>query len=92
LNNLKEQVEATYTKLPVIKQRIEILQNLETTKPLTDGIQQKLGKKAAVYVSEQPTPENQWMLYNILTYYISHLVEKRMRAAYQMKVSRLFKL
>lgn len=92
LNNLKEQVEATYTKLPIIKQRIEILQNLETTKSLTDGIQQKLGKKAAVYVSEQPKPENQWMLYNILTYYISHLVDKRMRAAYQMKVSRLFKL
>jgi hypothetical protein len=92
LNNLKEQVESTYSQIPVIKERITILQNLDTTPTLTDEIKKKLGKKASAYVAEQPSLENQWMLYNILTYYISHLVDKRMRAAYQMKVSRLFKL
>ena len=82
----------TYDQIPVIKDRIVILQNLKVPKELTDEVEQKLGKTAAAYVEEQVTPENQWMLYNILTYYISHVIEKRMRAAYQMKVSNIFKL
>jgi len=92
LSNLKQQLELTYDQIPVIKDRIVILQNLKVPKELTDEVEQKLGKTAAAYVEEQVTPENQWMLYNILTYYISHVIEKRMRAAYQMKVSNIFQL
>ncbi len=92
LNNLKEQIEATYEKIPVIKERISILQNLEANQTITDEIEKKLGKKISAYVAEQPKPENQWALYNILTYYISHLIEKRLRAAYQLRASKIFKL
>lgn len=92
LSNLKGQLEATYHQIPVIRERISILQNLNVNQSQLDGVTERLGKKAAAYVAEQPSPENQWILYNYLTYYISHLVDQRMRATNQMKVSRLFRL
>ena len=92
LNNLREQIEATYDKIPIIKERISILQNMGATQGVTEEIEKKLGKKISAYVTEQPKPENQWALYNILTYYISHLIDKRMRASYQMRASKIFKL
>ena len=92
IDNLKEQIEETYDQIPVIKDRIEILQNLEVTKELQENITDKLGKGIGGYVNKQETLENQWKLYNYLTYYISHIVHQRMRASYQMKVSRLFQL
>lgn len=92
LSNLKSQVEATYNQIPVIKERISILQNLTVNQSQIEEVTEKLGKKAATYVTDQPTPENQWILYNYLSYYISHLIDQRMRATYQMKVSNLFRL
>lgn len=92
VNNLVEEVEATYEQIPVIKNRIEILQSLEPTEALTEQITKQLGRGVTDYVEEQEVPENQWKLYNYLTYYISHVVQQRMRAQYQMKVSKLFEL
>jgi hypothetical protein len=92
LGNLKEQLEQTYEHIPVIKQRIEILQNIKITDELKSEVESRMGKTIAKYVEDQTPPINQWALYNILTYYVSHLVEKRMRASYQMKVSKLFRL
>jgi len=92
VDNLIEQVEATYEQIPVIKNRIEVLQSLEPTETLTEQITKQLGRGVADYVEEQEVPANQWKLYNYLTWYISHAVQQRMRAQYQMKVSRLFEL
>jgi len=92
LDNLKDQAEQTYDQIPVIKQRIEILQNLEVGKSLIESVEKKLGKKAMKRVTEQPPALNQWILYNYLTWYISHVVDLRMRAAYPLLVSKLFKL
>ena len=92
VDNLIEQVEATYKQILVIKQRIEILQNFEPTEVLTEQITKQLGRGISDYVEVQEAPLNQWKLYNYLTYYISHNIEQRMRAQYQMKVSRLFEL
>ncbi len=92
LGNLKEQLEQTYDQIPVIKQRIEVLQSISVTNIIKTEVETKMGKTVAKYVEEQKSPVNQWALYNILTYYVSHIVEQRMRAAYQMKVSKLFKL
>ena len=92
LGNLKQQLEQTYDQIPVIKQRIEILQSIKVTDTIKTEVETKMGKTVAKYVEEQKSPVNQWALYNILTYYVSHLVEQRMRAAYQMKVSKLFRL
>lgn len=92
IENLKEQVELTYEQIPVIQNRIQILQNIEVTQTLTESVDKKLGKTISKFIEEQPKPENQWVLYNYLTYYISHLIEKRLRAGYQMQVSKLFSL
>lgn len=92
LNNLKEQVEQSYSQIPVIKKRIEMLQNIDVTKSLEESVEKQLGKTIANHIHNQPNPENQWILYNYLTWYISHVIDLRMRAAYQMKISRLFKL
>lgn len=92
LDNLAEQVEQTYEKIPVIKERIDIMQNIGVPKGLSDSVEKQLGKTVARYVQEQPAPVNQWVLYNYLTWYISHVIDKRLQAAYQMKVSKMFGL
>ena len=92
LGNIKEQLQSTYDKIPVLKNRIEILQSLSVTKSIKEDVERKLGKTVSKYVAEQKRPKNQWLLYNILTYYVSHLIEKRLQTAYQIKVSKLFKL
>lgn len=96
LDNIKEQIENTYQSLPVIQHRIEQLQNTKVDKVLRQSIESKLGKKAYKYVEEQENEikkaQNQWILYNLLTYHISHNLEQRMRAQYQLEVSKLFKL
>lgn len=96
ISNLQEQVEATYEKIPVIKHRIETLQELKVTDDLRMNIERKLGKTVTKYIEEQEKETrksaNQWILYNILTYYISHELKQRMRAQYQFEVSKLFQL
>ena len=55
-----------------------------------------LGKKIACYINEQEDEfqkaKNQWVVYNYCTYFISHQIQPRLRAGYQMEVSRIFKL
>ncbi len=92
VDNLKQQIEDTYDQIPVIKERIEILQNMESIGDYEGQIPKLLGKGIADYVEEQPKAENAWLLYNQLTHYISHNVQQRMRAGYQLKVSKMFKL
>jgi hypothetical protein len=92
LNNLKAQIEATYEQIPVISERIQILQNLNVNKALSESVEKNLGKRISNYVKEQKRPENAWILYNYLTWYISHNIDVKLRAAYQMRISRMFAL
>ncbi|HZW40414.1 MAG TPA: DUF932 domain-containing protein [Ignavibacteriaceae bacterium] len=92
LNNLIEQVNQTYDSIPVIKERIELLQGMKVTKTLIESVDKQLGKKVIKQVHNQKSPGNQWILYNYITWYISHVVEYNMRAAYQLRLSRLFGL
>lgn len=96
IKNLKHQLESTYDKIPVIKHRIEILQNTKVTHRIRRDVEDKLGSSVAKYIKAQEKTNkkaaNLWILYNIITYYISHIVEQRMRASYQLETSRLFKL
>jgi ribosomal silencing factor RsfS len=96
VGNLREQVEATYEKIPVIKHRIEQLQNEKVTDTLRQSIEKNLGKKIACYIGEQEEEtqraKNQWVIYNMITYYVSHVIQQRLRSQYQLEVSRLFKL
>lgn len=96
IGNLKEQVESTYGKIPVIQHRIEQLQNDKVTEALRKEIELRLGKKIMKFIQEQEEENkkarNQWILYNIITYYISHTIHLRMRAAYQQELSKIFSL
>jgi len=92
LNNLKAQIDATYELIPVISERIQILQNLSVDNSQIESVEKTFGKRISEHVKEQQIPENSWILYNYLTWYISHMVELRLRAAHQMKVSRMFAL
>ena len=92
ISNLKEQIEDTYDQIPLIKERISILQDIETLGDYEEKIPKVFGKGVADYVDEQPKAANAWLLYNQLTHYISHEVQQRMRASYQMKVSKMFQL
>lgn len=92
ISNLKESLEKTYSQIPVIQHRIEILQNLKADKTIKRKVEDNLGKNVMKYVEEQPIPVSQWHLYNMITYYISHYLEQHVRAAYQQKLSRTFEL
>jgi hypothetical protein len=96
ISNLKDQLEATYDKIPVIKHRIEILQNTKVTTKFRRESEDVLGKKMLKYVGDQEKQNrkaaNLWILFNLITYFISHYVEMRLRADYQLRTSRLFQL
>jgi len=96
IKNLKSQLESTYEKIPVIKHRIEILQNTNVTKKIRRDVEDHLGKHVIKYVNSQEKQfkkaANLWALYNLITYYISHQIELRLRAEKQLVCSRLFKL
>ena len=96
IKNLKDQLESTYQKIPVLQHRIEILQNTTVTKKIRRDVEDHLGTHVLKYVNSQEKQNkraaNLWVLYNLITYYISHQVDMRMRAQYQLDTSRLFKL
>jgi len=96
IKNLKSQLESTYEKIPVIKHRIEILQNTNVTKKMRRDVEDHLGKHVIKYVNSQEKQfkkaANLWVLYNLITYYISHKIELRLKAEKQIVCSRLFKL
>jgi len=92
LGNLKQQLEQTYDQIPVIKERIEILKHLRVTDKIKKDVEDTMGKKIAKYIEYQSVAKNQWVMYNMITFYISHVIAQRMRASYQMKASKLFRL
>lgn len=93
LEKLKTQVQISTEKLPIIQQRINILQSINTNSEQLEAIEKKMGKKIRKHVDNTfDFSESQYRLLNVLTYYISHQIEKRNRARYQMQVSKLFKI
>lgn len=93
LDKLKEQVMTSTEKLPVIQQRINILQSINTNSEQLQAVEKKMGKKIRKYVDENFNySDSQYVLLNVLTYYISHNIEKRLRSSYQMHISKLFNI
>jgi len=80
----------------VIRHRIEMMQNSKVNPKFRRDLEDQLGKHVIKYVDQtekqSKRSENLWALFNIVTYYISHLIEQRKRAQYQLQASRLFKL
>lgn len=91
IGNLQASLSETYDQIPAIQDRIKQLESASITNELMDRIENRVGKKLSKTVFEQ-NPETQWMLYNGLTNFISHVIEQRHRARYQQEVSRIFDL
>lgn len=96
ISNLKQQLESTYDKIPILKHRIQILQDTKVTPKFRRDVEDQMGKKIVKYIDEQEKKNKRaaslWILFNIVTYYISHMIERRLRADYQLQASRLFQL
>ena len=95
IKNLKEQLQITYEKIPLIQSRIDELCNTPHTEDMLDTIEKKMGKTVAKYIKEQSKLNqiySQWILFNMVTYYISHIIPPRLRAPYQLETSKIFKL
>lgn len=92
ISNIKDQIESSYASIPVIKERVEILQSLKVNDSIREKAGKAFGKTILKHVDEQDPAQNQWIYYNYFTWYISHLIDKRMRAGYQLILSKLFNL
>lgn len=98
LGDLQEQLESTYKMIPSIQARVSELENQKTTRTFLSKIKTVYGERVSAYVKAviaskgMKAVENQWKLYNVLTYYFSHAVQQKMRAQYQMKTASLFQL
>lgn len=92
VEGLQTLISETYKFIPVIKERVEILKNLQVGDLVEKSVKKEFGVKAYDYVKAHKAINNQYALMNVLTYYISHVVQMHMRANYQMRVSKLFDL
>jgi len=89
-NKILTQLEATYESIPIIKERIEILKNIPVSEAEIESVKENISAGALNYVLVSGEIQNRWVLYNVLTEYISHNVKQRMRTDYQMRVSKMF--
>ncbi|TFB10210.1 DUF932 domain-containing protein [Candidatus Marinimicrobia bacterium MT.SAG.2] len=89
--NLKQSLTETYDRIPAIQNRIKHLESAPVTADLMDRVENQVGKKLSKTVFEQ-NPETQWQMYNALTNYISHIMDQRFRARYQLAIAHAFQL
>jgi hypothetical protein len=90
--NLRETLTATYDMIPAIQHRIDELRSMPVTDQVKVDLEKEVGKRMAKEVLPNADMLSQWQLYNALTHVISHSIEQRLRARYQMAVSRVFQL
>ena len=100
IDTLAKYMDGVYKQIPEINQRIEVLQNLEgmeVVNNLLKTTKDKLGvgiveHAETEYLLHPQTAMSAWVLYNILTQYISHNIQQRQRARYEAEVSKIFEL
>jgi hypothetical protein len=96
IQNVQRILSNTGEKLPVIKHRIETLQNTKVDKAFRGEVERSMGQKITKYIHEQEEEkqrvQNLWALYNLCTWYISHKIQLKMRADYQIRTSKIFGL
>ncbi len=92
ISNLRKTLTETYDMIPTIQNRIDELRSMPVTGKLKEDVEKEVGKRMAKEVLPTADMLSQWQLYNALTNIISHSIEQRLRARYQMAVSRVFQL
>jgi len=92
--NLMENVEGSFKKLPLVKMRIEEMLNTPITKYIKLQIEDRMGTNVSKFVSEQlrTKRDNLYDLYNHLTYWISHICNKKVQMNYHNEVCNIFQI
>jgi len=91
--HLKESLKNTYDKIPVIQERIKILDEIAAKEHKIMTKIPEFGKGIENYVGTANIDSmSLWQLYNVITYYISHYINLDQRAKYQIKASKVFEL
>lgn len=90
--------------IPEVERRIQELKRRQPNKKLMDILRDKMSKtimrKAGlgedknepIFPRQNPRKFNQYQLYNLLTYIISHQIAKKNRIRYQQRLGRIFEL
>jgi hypothetical protein len=77
--------------MPTVRGRISNMDSYPVSDSLRKEVESGLGKKISEQIFQQ-NYESQWKLYNAITYLVSHVIQQRYRARYQMATSRIFGL
>ncbi len=97
IKHLKQSLETTYSLIPDIQERIDILNSLEVDSDFETEFKDSLGKKIYNNLLLENEQESfhaltQLQLFHLITNYISHRVKHEQQARYQNAASKLFKL
>jgi hypothetical protein len=93
LGKISESLSEITELMPGIQTRINELIQREPDDALYMSIEKQLGKRILKQVQEDPNPNpSQYDIMNMVTFIISHLMDQRLRARYQLAASRVFAL
>ncbi|WP_448510000.1 DUF932 domain-containing protein [Immundisolibacter sp.] len=94
IKHLKQSLEKTYSLIPDIQERINVLDSLKVDKDFEKEFQESIGKKIYnnIALENNLNSITQLQLFHLLTNYISHRVKQEYQARYQTAASKLFKL
>ncbi len=92
--NINTQFDRATDKISDVHERITHLRNTPVSENLMEELQKSLGKKrlAEITQTDRVPDSSQWQLFNNITYYISHEVDKPKRGDLQLGVSKVFAL
>ena len=91
LENLETELSRMSDLMPRVQNRISDLDSRPITTAIREDVEKDLGKKVSAQIF-QSEYESQWKLYNAITYLVSHVIQQKYRARYQMATSRIFGL
>ena len=91
MDNLQKELSQAYDMMPRVKNRIAELSERPVNQDIRQNVETELGKRFSKPILETDYGSH-WKLYNAITYAISHTIQQRYRARYQMATARVFGL
>jgi len=91
IEEMEKALLGAYEKIPEIQAKIQELESKSVTRKIREAVKKELGKKMAEQVLVRQRI-SQWQLLNLITHIISHTMEQRLRARYQIATARIFGL
>jgi hypothetical protein len=93
LGKISDSLSEITELMPSIQSRINVLIGTDPDEDLYESIEKQLGKRMLKQVHENTHDHpSKWDVLNAITYIISHVMDQRMRARYQLATSRVFAL